>query len=150
EMGEPVGAEVDLDRAPLKYEGLSYTEIWISEAQERMVLAVPPEKWDELKALCNREQVEATALGRFVPTGRLTLRYKGAAAGALPMGSPPTGRPAVVRSATFTAPAAVETVVPEKDDYTDDLLKVLGSWDVCSKEWIVRQYDHEVQARTVV
>ena len=47
-----LGAEVDLDRAPLKYEGLSYTEIWISEAQERMVLAVPPEKWPELQALC--------------------------------------------------------------------------------------------------
>ena len=45
EMGEKIGAEVWLDRVPLKYEGLSYTEIWISEAQERMVLAVPPEKW---------------------------------------------------------------------------------------------------------
>ena len=42
EMGEKIGAEVWLDRVPLKYEGLSYTEIWISEAQERMVLAVPP------------------------------------------------------------------------------------------------------------
>ena len=50
EMGEKIGAEVELDRVPLKYEGLSYTEIWISEAQERMVLSVPPEKWDELLA----------------------------------------------------------------------------------------------------
>ena len=64
-----LGAEVDLDRAPLKYEGLSYTEIWISEAQERMVLAVPPEHWPELEALCAREQVEATDLGQFVATG---------------------------------------------------------------------------------
>ena len=53
EMGEKIGAEVWLDRVPLKYEGLSYTEIWISEAQERMVLAVPPEdRWPELSALC--------------------------------------------------------------------------------------------------
>ena len=52
EMGEEIGAEVWLDRAPLKYEGLSYTEIWISEAQERMVLAVPPEQWPELRELC--------------------------------------------------------------------------------------------------
>ena len=71
EMGEKIGAEVRLDRVPLKYEGLSYTEIWISEAQERMVLAVPPEKWDELSALCESEGVEATVIGtlRARPAG---------------------------------------------------------------------------------
>src|SRR5204862_4450357 len=71
EMGEKIGAEVDLDLALLKYDGLSYTEIWISEAQERMVLAVPEEKWPALLRLCESEGVEATAIGRFVPTGRL-------------------------------------------------------------------------------
>ena len=60
-------------RVPLKYEGLSYCEIWISEAQERMVLAVPPESWNEFSALCAAEEVEATIIGRFVPTGRLAL-----------------------------------------------------------------------------
>ena len=69
EMGASLGAEVDLERAPLKYQGLSYTEIWISEAQERMVLAVPPEKWPALVELCRREDVEATELGRFVDIG---------------------------------------------------------------------------------
>ncbi len=64
-MGEKIGAEVWLDRAPLKYDGLSYTEIWISEAQERMVLAVPPEQWPELNALCAAEGVEATVIGEF-------------------------------------------------------------------------------------
>lgn len=150
EMGEPLGAEVDLELAPLKYEGLSYTEIWISEAQERMVLAVPPEKWDELKALCDSEQVEATRLGRFVPTGRLTLRYQGELVGDLSMDFLHNGRPAVVRAATFTPPPETPVVLPERSDYTSDLVAVLGSWDVCSKEWIVRQYDHEVQARTVI
>lgn len=150
EMGEPLGAEVDLDLAPLKYEGLSYTEIWISEAQERMVLAVPPEKWAELKALCESEQVEATALGKFVPTGRLTLRYHGEVVGDLSMEFLHEGRPPVVRSATYTAPAEVPAAFPDRQDYTGDLLAILGSWDVCSKEWIVRQYDHEVQARTVL
>ncbi len=150
EMGEPLGAEVDLDRAPLKYEGLSYTEIWISEAQERMVLAVPPEHWSELKALCDREQVEATALGTFVPTGRLTLRYQGEVVGDLSMAFLHDGRPAVVRSATYSPPAKTPVAIPESDDYNADLLAILSTWDVCSKEWIVRQYDHEVQARTVV
>ncbi len=107
EMGEPLGAEVDLENAPLKYDGLSYTEIWISEAQERMVLAVPPEKWDELKALCDSEHVEATVLGRFVPTGRLTLRYHGVVVGDLSMEFLHQGRPAVVRAARFAIPAEI-------------------------------------------
>src|SRR5690606_11452418 len=62
EMGEELGAEVWLEKCPLKYEGLSYTEIWISEAQERMVFAVPPEKWQELLELCESEGVEAAAI----------------------------------------------------------------------------------------
>ena len=150
EMGEPLGAEVDLDRAPLKYEGLSYTEIWISEAQERMVLAVPPEHWDELKALCDSELVEATVLGTFVNTRRLTLRYNGVVVGDLSMKFLHDGRPDLVRSATFTPPPPSRVEIPSKASYNDDLLAILGSWDVCSKEWIVRQYDHEVQARTVI
>jgi phosphoribosylformylglycinamidine synthase len=76
-MGEELGAEVWLEKCPLKYEGLSYTEIWISEAQERMVLAVPPENWQELRELCESEGVEAAAIGRFVSTGKLLLTYHG-------------------------------------------------------------------------
>jgi phosphoribosylformylglycinamidine (FGAM) synthase-like enzyme len=60
------------------------------------------------------------------------------------------GRPAVVRHATFTPPPEGPVALPERADYTEDLRAILHSWDVCSKEWIVRQYDHEVQARTVI
>src|SRR5437762_2687855 len=70
EMAAELGADVHLDRAPLKYDGLSYTEIWISEAQERMVLAVPPEFWPALEELCTAESVKATVLGTFTATGR--------------------------------------------------------------------------------
>ncbi|WP_165224605.1 phosphoribosylformylglycinamidine synthase subunit PurL [Aquisphaera insulae] len=150
EMGEKLGAVVDLDRAPLKYQGLSYTEIWISEAQERMVLAVPPDRWPELEALCRSEHVEATDLGEFAPTGRLTLRYHGEVVADLSMEFLHDGRPAVVRSARFTAPPPRPVEWPERIDYGADLLALLGHWDVCSKEWIVRQYDHEVQGRTVI
>jgi phosphoribosylformylglycinamidine synthase subunit PurSL len=150
EMGASLGAEVDLERAPLKYEGLSYTEIWISEAQERMVLAVPPETWPALKALCDREGVEATDLGRFVDSGRLTLRYEGHTVADLSMEFLHHGRPRVVRQARFTKPEEGPVALPVQEDYTEDLLRVLRSWDVASKEWIVRQYDHEVQGRTVV
>src|SRR5262245_50657400 len=77
EMGAELGAHVHLEEAPLKYEGLSYTEIWISESQERMVLAVPPKDWPELEALCRSEGVEAALIGTFEPTGRLHLSYQG-------------------------------------------------------------------------
>jgi len=151
EMGAELGAEVDLEQAPLKYEGLSYTEIWISEAQERMVLAVPPGKLPELQALCDREGVEATDLGQFVDTGRLTLRYQGQIVGDLAMDFLHEGRPPVVRKATWTPPEARDLPLPPGGgDLTADLKAILAAWDVCSKEWIVRQYDHEVQARTVV
>ena len=63
-MGAELGAVVDLENAPLKYQGLSYTEIWISEAQERMVLAVPPEKWPALADLCQSEGRRGDRPGR--------------------------------------------------------------------------------------
>ncbi len=150
EMGAELGAVVEIDQAPLKYEGLSYTEIWISEAQERMVLAVPPENLTELVALCQSEGVEATDLGEFVDTGRLTLKYNGEVVGDLSMKFLHDGRPRVVRKATYVEVEPKPIALPEPADYTEDLLKILGTWDVCSKEWIVRQYDHEVQARTVI
>ena len=150
EMGAETGAVVDLENAPLKYQGLSYTEIWISEAQERMVLAVPPEHWPALQELCRSEGVEATDLGEFVATGRLTLRYHGRVVGDLSMDFLHEGRPDVVRRATDATPAATPIELPPAGDFTQDVLSILSHWDVCSKEWIVRQYDHEVQARTVV
>jgi phosphoribosylformylglycinamidine synthase subunit PurSL len=150
EMGAELGASVDLEKAPLKYQGLSYTEIWISEAQERMVLAVPPEKWPALLDLCIGEGVEATDLGEFVDSGRLTLRYHGEVVADLSMNFLHEGRPAVVREAVWTPPEDRPERLPEPRDFTADLLALLSHWDVCSKEWIIRQYDHEVQGRTAI
>ncbi|QDT68224.1 Phosphoribosylformylglycinamidine synthase subunit PurL [Planctomycetes bacterium MalM25] len=150
EMGEEIGAEVWLEKAPLKYEGLSYTEIWISEAQERMVVSVPEEKWPELRDLCASEGVEATAIGRFTPTGNLTLKYEDNVVGELPMSLLHDGRPPVVREAKYEPAPATPMAPPREDDLTDSLLKVLGSLNVASKEWVIRQYDHEVQAGSVV
>jgi phosphoribosylformylglycinamidine synthase len=152
EMGEHLGAVVDLDAAPLKYAGLSYTEIWISESQERMVLSVPEENWPALKALCAGEDVEAVVLGRFVGTGRLQLRYQGETVGDLAMDFLHNGRPPVVRSATRPIPtrATGEPNPPPSGDFTADLRKILGSPNVCSKESVIRQYDHEVQGGSVL
>jgi phosphoribosylformylglycinamidine synthase len=161
EMGEHIGAVVQLDRAPLKYEGLSYTEIWISEAQERMVLSVPPEKWEELRLLCESEGVEATEIGQFEATGRLHLKYLGRTVADLAMDFLHHGRPPVLRDAVYELPASGASHAPPlaashtpgeaaSGPYTRALLAILGSLNVCSKEWVVRQYDHEVQGATVV
>jgi len=152
EMGEQIGAEVWLDRVPLKYEGLSYTEIWISEAQERMTLSVPEEHWEELSALCASEGVEATVIGRFVPTGRLVLKYNDRQVADLSMEFLHGGRPPVVRDAVYTPPPIEPLVLPEREtwDHTGELLRILGSLNVASKEWVIRQYDHEVQGGSVI
>lgn len=150
EMGEHTGAEVWLEQAPLKYAGLSYTEIWISEAQERMVLAVPEDKWEAFRDLCASEGVEATAIGKFSGTGKLVLKYHGQHVGEVAMSFLHDGRPPVVREATFTPAAEPPCPVPDLPRYDDALKAILGSLNVCSKEWIIRQYDHEVQAGSVV
>ncbi len=150
EMGESIGAEVWLDRVPLKYAGLSYTEIWISEAQERMVLAVPPDSWERLEELCRSEGVEATVIGEFVPTERLELKYHEHQVADLPMAFLHDGRPPVVREAAYEPPAVESFRAAAPRNAGETLLAILGSLNVCSKEWVIRQYDHEVQAGSVI
>ncbi len=156
EMGEEIGAVVWLEKCPLKYAGLSYTEIWISEAQERMVLSVPESNWERFYALCAAEDVEASAIGRFGNEGRLTLTYQGTIVGDVAMSFLHEGRPPVVREATYLPPtemplgAADATGTNLRDHLNSSLTKILGSLNVCSKEWIIRQYDHEVQAGSVI
>ncbi|MDG2407795.1 MAG: phosphoribosylformylglycinamidine synthase subunit PurL [Pirellulales bacterium] len=151
EMGEKIGAEVYLEQAPVKYEGLSYTEIWISEAQERMVLSVSEKQWPELEALCASEDVEATIIGRFVPTGQLTLKYHDTVVGELPMEFLHDGRPPVIREATYVVPTEKPLApMPATVDWGMALIKILGSLNVASKEWVIRQYDHEVQAGSAI
>ena len=150
EMGEEIGAEVWLDRIPVKYEGLSYTEMWISEAQERMILAVPEDKWPELSQLCASEGVEATVIGQYLPTGRLVLKYNEHQVADLSMEFLHKGRPKVVREARYEPRPAQPLNLPAPVDAADSLLKILGSLNVASKEWVIRQYDHEVQGGSVV
>ncbi len=150
EMGAETGAEVDLERVPLKYEGLSYAEIWISEAQERMVLAVPPDRERELLAVFRAEDVEATVIGRFTNDRKLTLRYHGEVVARIDMDFLHDGLPRFERAATHAEPRPAEPDLPEKSNYGGDLRRILSSWNVCSKEWIIRQYDHEVQGGSVV
>jgi len=150
EMGERCGAEVELETVPLKYPGLSPEEIWISEAQERMVLAVPPEKLEACRALFAAEEVETTAIGRFTDSGRLVLRYAGEIVGDLDMGFLHAGTPRPRRRAEWRAPELPDPGCPRPEDPGRAILELLARPAVASKEWIVRQYDHEVQGMSVV
>jgi phosphoribosylformylglycinamidine synthase II len=152
EMGATLGAEVDLDSVPLKYDGLSATEVWISEAQERMVLAVPPQAWPRLAAIAREEGVEATAIGRFTGEGRLVLRWQGETAGELDCHFLHEGRPRRrLRSVHRPTPRQpVRWQLTADQTLGSVLLAILAGPDVASKAWIIRQYDHEVQGASVI
>jgi phosphoribosylformylglycinamidine synthase len=137
---------------PLKYAGLSYTEIWISESQERMVAAVPPARLADALALFAAEGVEATDIGSVTGTKLARLRWHGELVGELDMHFLHDGVPRLARAATFTpAPApAAAPALPAPADLGAALTRLLARPNIASKEWVIRQYDHEVQAGSIV
>lgn len=150
EMGEKLGATVHLERVPLKYPGLSPWEIWLSEAQERMVFAIPPENWEQMQAICDGQDVEAVAIGTYEATGRLTLYYGEKRVGDLTMtflhdGIPQKQLEAVWSPPRFDLPDTVDWLTP-----SEALLRLLASPNIRSKEDVIRRYDHEVQGGTAV
>ncbi len=162
EMGKNTGAIVHLDRAPLKYPGLSYTEIWISEAQERMVLAVPQANLPPLERICREESVELAVLGDFRPAPgstpdrpALQLLFQGREVGRLDMHFLHEGIPTPTREATWsvsapTHPTPATPDIPAPQDLAPTLLSLLSHPNIASKHWIIRQYDHEVRGNTVL
>ena len=166
EMGEKTGATVELHKVPLKYEGLSYAEIWISEAQERMVLAVPPEKVQTVLDLCAAEDVEATDIGVFDGSGKLTLLFESESPEVDPITNQKSrikntvahidmafvhdGIPKPTRKAVYRAPEIVEPHVKAPKDFAAELHALLAMPSIASKHWVIRQYDHEVQGGTVI
>ena len=150
EMGSSLGAEVYLEKVPLKYTGLSYTEIWISESQERMVLSVPKDNIDRLKELFEKENVEAAVIGEFTGTKKLKLYYEGNLVCDLYMGFLHEGLPKQEKKAVFIQTKHREPKFICPRDLTPHILKLLGNYNTCSKEWVIRQYDHEVQGGSVL
>ncbi len=152
EMGAEIGAEVRLEQAPLKYRGLSYTEVWISEAQERMILAVPRENLDALQSICDEEHVELAVLGTFgTEHAELVLRYHEHEVGRLSMHLLHEGIPTPTREAQWSPPSRPAPAAGSAPlDFGRTLLELLAHPTIASKRWIVRQYDHEVQGLTVV
>ncbi len=154
ELPQPYGAEVDLDNISLKYEGLSYREVWISEAQERMIVFAPPENIEKLLKLCADENVDASVIGKVTTEKKLLLRYNGITVGNLDMEFLHNGFPLSVKIAKWEPSEFKESnnsqLTTNDSQLTTYLLKILSSLNVCSKEWVVRQYDHEVQGGSVI
>ncbi len=150
EMGADTGVRVHLDRVPLKYSGLSYDEIWISESQERMILAVPPECVGELLQLCESEAVEATVIGEFTDNCHLELFYDGVRVANLQMDFLHDGLPQLELTAKRPVPRAPQAAPDAAPSLEEALKAILSSLNVCSKEWVIRQYDHEVQGSSVL
>ncbi len=154
ELGSETGVVVDLEKAPLKYQGLLPWEIWISESQERMVLAVPPAQWSALQALCESEGVEATIIGEFTQDKKLTVRHEGTVVANIDMEFLHDGMPRVHQKARWRAPKeagrAVSKAAVQPRNAGKVLLKLLQHPNIAAKKWVVRQYDHEVQGGSVV
>jgi len=152
EMGEEIGATVQLEKVPLKYHGLQPWEIWLSEAQERMVLALPPQHETRLRRICEGYSVEMTVIGTFTDDRRLHLSYAGQMVADMSMAFLHHGVPQRSLTAVWTRPTYPEPddEAPCGDDLTEMLLRILAHPNIRSKEDVVRRYDHEVQGATLI
>ncbi|RJP82893.1 MAG: phosphoribosylformylglycinamidine synthase [Desulfobacteraceae bacterium] len=147
------GCRVQLEKVPLKYEGLDQWEIWISESQERMTVAVKPEHLDRFMALSRKHAVESTVIGNYTDSGRLHITYNDKTCACIDLNLMSSGFPQWQFEAQWFSPKArglAEPVIGEPRDYNSLLADILERPNICSKEWITRQYDHEVQGSSVV
>ncbi|MCX5787302.1 MAG: phosphoribosylformylglycinamidine synthase subunit PurL [Elusimicrobia bacterium] len=154
ELAADCGARVALENAKLKASDLEPWEIWLSESQERMVLAVPPKSLKALEALAAAEDVELCVLGQFTATGRLQVTFKGAPVVDLDMGFLHDGLPKKERTAVWQARPQNGSRKASGPSDAAKLRRALGDlighWNVCSREWVIRQYDHEVQGGSII
>ncbi len=147
------GCEVHLDRVPLKYEGLDQWEIWVSESQERMTVGLKPEHWDRFQELARKHNVECANLGNYTDSGKVHLLYQGKTCAYVDLNFLQSDFPKWTFEAEWREPAArgmIEPVIKEPDDYLGLLKTMLARPNIASKNWITRQYDHEVQGGNVL
>ena len=147
------GVRIDLARAPLKYPGLAPWEILISEAQERMTLAVPPEKLAEFLALAKRREVEASVLGEFNNSGRMVVMFGDTVACDLALEFLHDGLPRWALRARWSPPVRVVSGAQEVAAALADellLLRLLARPNLMSNENWARHYDHEVKGLSVI
>jgi phosphoribosylformylglycinamidine synthase II len=144
------GCFVRLDDVPLKYPGLKPWEIWCSESQERMTLAVPREKWGQLSNLLHRRDVEATIIGQFTNSGRCLVEYHGQRVMDVDMEFLHQGLPSEPRKTKAFRRVQKEPSIPPREDLSESLHAMLSRPNIASFEFISQQFDHEVQGGSVI
>jgi phosphoribosylformylglycinamidine synthase len=143
------GCKIDVKKAPLKYAGLQPWEIILSEAQERMSFAVPPEKLDEFLKLAKSRDVEATAMGEFTDNGKFHVLYGKETIAYLDIEFMHDGLPRMKLKAKWIPPA-FEDPDFSKRDLQKDFIDMPSRLNICSNEYKARQYDHEVKGLSVI
>jgi phosphoribosylformylglycinamidine synthase len=147
------GAEVDLKKVPLKYEGLNPWQIWVSESQERMTVAVRPVNAEAFLRLADKHAVEATSIGRYTSEGKLKLTYGEKVCAYVDVEFLEKSFPQWEFAAEWLPPAArglTEPVLSDPSDFSGLFLDLLNTPNLCSRAWINRQYDHEVQGTSLI
>ncbi len=143
------GCEIDLDQVPTKVQGMAPWEIWVSESQERMMVTCKPENVDRILAIAKKWDVPAVAVGRVIEDQVNRVKFHGETVLELALefstGGPVYDRPMTPREiprqlVKFDAPK----------DLNGTLLSLMAHPAIMSKEWVIRQYDHEVRANTVL
>ncbi len=147
------GCDIQLEKVPLKYDGLDQWEIWISESQERMTVAIDPVHLGRFMSLSRQHAVESSVIGTYTDTGKLHITYNGATCAYIDLDLLTSAFPQWAFEAVWRPPALrglTEPVLGVPEDYTSLVLDMLGRPNICSKEWVCRQYDHEVQGTSVI
>ena len=147
------GCKIDLEKVPLKYQGLDQWEIWVSESQERMTLAVNPEDLDRFMELSRKHGVESTVIGKYTDSGKLHITYENQPCAYVNMDLLRSGFPQWEFEAQWQPPenrGLFEPVIGKPSNFKNLIIDMLSRPNICSKEWITRQYDHEVQGTSVV
>ena len=143
------GTIIELSKVPLKYQGLAPWEIYISESQERMLLTVPPENLERVMSIFEKEDVQATAIGKLTTQRRLQLNFHGEKVADMDMAflfNPCKS----VKTATIEIPSFTEPEFSQSENLTEALLQLLSAPNIASKESVVRTYDHEVKGNTTL
>ncbi len=147
------GCRIELEKVPLKYQGLDPWEIWVSESQERMTVAIDPNDLQPFMELSALHAVESTVIGQYTDSGKLHITYDGKTCAYVDLDLLTAGFPQWEFDARWRSPdrrGLLEPVFGEPDDINTLLTDVLARPNICSKEWIYRQYDHEVQGTSVI
>ena len=147
------GCTIDLEKVPLKYAGLDQWEIWVSESQERMTIAIAPEHEERFFELSAKHAVESTVIGIYTDTGKLDIKYNGQTCAYVDLDLLTAGFPQWEFDAVWRTPeerGLTEPVIGLPIRHDQVLLDLLSRPNICSKAWVCRQYDHEVQGTSVI